>query len=73
MALGLARMVAVRFPEWGPHFQTLMAAVIIVNLCIGPPLFRHAIIAAGEGGGHTRAGHPRTDHDSPAPDTLQEP
>jgi len=59
-------MVAVRFPQWGPDFQTLMAAVIIVNLCIGPPLFRHAIFAAGE----ARSSH-RSDHDSPAPDLAQ--
>lgn len=66
VALGLARMVAVRFPQWGPHFQTLMAAVIIVNLCVGPPLFRHAIFAAGE----ARRGN-RTDHESPEPEGTQ--
>lgn len=64
VALGLARMVAVRFPDWGPHFQTLMAAVIIVNLCVGPPLFRHAILAAGEGRGQHRDD---SLHGSPAP------
>lgn len=48
MALGLARMTAARFPTWGPHFQTLATSVIVLNLMIGPPLFRHAIIATGE-------------------------
>jgi hypothetical protein len=48
VALGLTRMVAVRFPHWGPDFQTLAAAVIVGNLCVGPPLFRAAINAAGE-------------------------
>ena len=60
VALGLARMVGVRFPSWGPHFQTLAVAIIILNLCIGPPLFRLAIINAGESrflGGLKSAGH----------------
>ena len=48
VALGLARMVGVRFPTWGPHFQTLAASIIIMNLCVGPPLFRAAIITMGE-------------------------
>lgn len=48
VALGLARMVGVRFPSWGPQFQTLAVSTIILNLCIGPPLFRSAIIGTGE-------------------------
>ena len=48
VALGLARMVGVRFPSWGPQFQTLAVSTIILNLCIGPPLFRSAIIGMGE-------------------------
>jgi hypothetical protein len=48
VALGLTRMAAVRFPHWGSDFQTLMAAVIVANLIIGPPLFRAAIVATGE-------------------------
>ena len=44
VALGLARMVGVRFPIWGPHFQTLAASIIIINLILGPPLFRHALL-----------------------------
>jgi hypothetical protein len=41
-------MVGVRFPSWGPHFQTLAVSIIIPNLCIGPPFFRSAIISSGE-------------------------
>ena len=48
VALGLARMVGVRFPTWGPQFQTLAVSTIILNLCIGPPMFRSAIIGMGE-------------------------
>lgn len=48
VALGLTRMAAVRFPPWGAEFQTLVAAVIVANLIIGPPLFRAAIVATGE-------------------------
>jgi hypothetical protein len=49
VALGLARMVGVRFSSWGPQFQTLAVSAIILNLCVGPPLFRAAIISMGEG------------------------
>lgn len=41
-------MTAARFPEWGPHFQTLATSVIVLNLMLGPPIFRHAIISVGE-------------------------
>ena len=43
VALGLARTVAARFPYWGPEFSTLAVAIIVINLFIGPVLFRHAI------------------------------
>lgn len=70
VALGLARMVGVRFPIWGPNFQTLSASIIILNLCLGPPLFRHAIMAVGEG----RAAAAKQDHSSPqASDTDTPP
>lgn len=26
VALGLARLVGTRFPDWGPHFQTYMVS-----------------------------------------------
>lgn len=32
VAMGLAKTVAVRFPEWGPDFATLMVKVLIVSV-----------------------------------------
>ena len=43
VALGLARTVAARFPYWGPAFSTLAVSTIVINLFIGPLLFRFAI------------------------------
>jgi hypothetical protein len=51
VALGLARIAATAFRDWGPFFQTAMTGAIIANLAIGPPLFRSALIAVGEAGG----------------------
>ncbi|GMH43563.1 hypothetical protein BSKO_11485 [Bryopsis sp. KO-2023] len=48
VALGLARMVGVRFPGWGHHFQTVMVSTIILNLISGPPLLRFAVVTVGE-------------------------
>lgn len=48
VAMGLARVAGTKFPDWGPHFQTLMIAIVVVNLMIGPPCFRHALIQVGE-------------------------
>eukprot|EP00884_Botryococcus_braunii_P017296 jgi/Botrbrau1/424/Bobra.110_2s0074.1 len=49
VALGLARIASTRFPAWGPEFAALMMSIIIMNLFTGPPLFRAAVIAMGEG------------------------
>ncbi len=54
IGLGLAREVAVEFPEWGEAFATMMIAVIIINQLVGPPLFKWALHMAGES--HVRAG-----------------
>jgi Kef-type K+ transport system membrane component KefB len=43
VALGLSRTVAARFPYWGPAFSTLAVSIIVINLLIGPVLFRTAI------------------------------
>jgi len=48
VALGLARTVAARFPYWGPAFSTLAVANIVINLFIGPVLFRHSIEVMNE-------------------------
>ncbi|DBA69525.1 TPA: hypothetical protein ACH3X2_012726 [Trebouxia sp. C0005] len=48
VAMGLAKTVAVRFPEWGPDFATLMTCAITMNMMAGPPLFKRAIVQTGE-------------------------
>ncbi len=34
VAMGLAKTVAVRFPEWGPDFATLMVSVAAMQLVL---------------------------------------
>jgi len=48
VAMGLAKTCAVRFPDWGNDYVTLMASVIILNLLSGPPMFKSALVAIGE-------------------------
>lgn len=52
VGLGLAKEVAVEFPEWGSAFATIVISAIVLSQLIGPPLFKWAINAAGEA--HTR-------------------
>jgi Trk K+ transport system NAD-binding subunit len=59
IGLGLAKEVAVEFPEWGTTFATLMIAVIVLNQLTGPPLLKWAIEMIGEA--HTRAETPEFD------------
>mmetsp|Transcript_30100 Transcript_30100/g.89277 ORF Transcript_30100/g.89277 Transcript_30100/m.89277 type:complete len:557 (-) Transcript_30100:608-2278(-) len=61
VAMGLARLAGTRFPEWGGDFQTFMMSVILLNLAIGPPLFRSVLIRAGEA--HAQ-GYARADVDA---------
>ncbi|MDN5201994.1 cation:proton antiporter [Fulvivirgaceae bacterium BMA10] len=49
VSLGLATIVATRFPYWGPQFATVMIAVIVLNQIVGPPLFKWSIQIVGEG------------------------
>ena len=44
MAMGLARIAGTAFTPWGPSFQTVMMAIIMINMLAGPPLFRSALI-----------------------------
>lgn len=53
VGLGLAKEVAVEFPEWGTAFATMIIAVIVLNQIVGPPFFKWAINHVGEA--HTRA------------------
>ena len=48
IGLGLAKEVAVEFPEWGVAFATVMISVIVLNQIFGPPLFKSAIKSVGE-------------------------
>ncbi|KAK9793176.1 hypothetical protein WJX73_005312 [Symbiochloris irregularis] len=48
VALGLTKIVSQRFPTWGPDFAALMVSVILFNLLAGPPLFKAAVVSAGE-------------------------
>ncbi len=48
VSLGLAKEVAVAFPDWGSVFATLIIAVIVLNQLLGPPLFKWAIFLANE-------------------------
>lgn len=48
VGIGLAKEVAVEFPEWGAAFATTIIAVIIINQIVGPPLLKSAIKRVGE-------------------------
>lgn len=48
VGIGLAKEVAVEFPEWGAAFATTVIAVIIINQIVGPPLLKSAIKRVGE-------------------------
>jgi len=53
VSLGLAKAVAVEFPEWGEPFTAVLIAVIVANQILGPPLLKKAIALTGES--HPRA------------------
>ena len=48
VSLGLAKEMAIEFPEWGTAFATIIISVIIINQIVGPPLFKWAIHLAQE-------------------------
>jgi Kef-type K+ transport system membrane component KefB/Trk K+ transport system NAD-binding subunit/mannitol/fructose-specific phosphotransferase system IIA component (Ntr-type) len=54
VGLGLAKEVAVEFPQWGAVFATIMIAVIVLNQIVGPPFFKWALSLAKEA-------HPRSE------------
>ena len=55
VTLGLAIVVASRYPTWGATLQTLVVALITLHEVIGPVLFRAALAKAGEIGGMDRS------------------
>lgn len=59
VGLGLAKEVAVEFPEWGSSFATIIISVIVANQIVGPPLFKWALHLVGEV--HSRAKTPEFD------------
>jgi len=56
VTLGLAIVVAARYPTWGATLQTLVVALITLHEVVGPVLFRAALSRAGEIGGMERGG-----------------
>eukprot|EP01004_Peranema_trichophorum_P003653 NODE_2629_length_1533_cov_34.913475_g2268_i0.p1 GENE.NODE_2629_length_1533_cov_34.913475_g2268_i0~~NODE_2629_length_1533_cov_34.913475_g2268_i0.p1 ORF type:complete len:440 (+),score=42.90 NODE_2629_length_1533_cov_34.913475_g2268_i0:61-1380(+) len=48
VAMGLAREVAMIFPDWGTTFASLVVSVVVVNEMVGPPCFRYALVRTGE-------------------------
>lgn len=48
IALGLVSIVSQKYPEWGTEFATVMVTFIVINLFVGPPLFKWAILKVGE-------------------------
>lgn len=48
VALGLVSIVSQRYPEWGEEFATIMVTFVVINLLLGPPLFKWAILKVGE-------------------------
>jgi len=68
VAMGLARIAGTAFPEWGPAFQTVMMAIIIINMLVGPPLFRLALIQVSVGCGRSGQDAPGGMYSAVAPD-----
>ncbi len=48
VGLGLAKEVAVEFPEWGGEFATVIISVIVLSQVIGPPFIKWAINRVNE-------------------------
>ena len=48
VGLGLAKEVAIEFPELGNDFATLLVAAIVLSQLVGPPFFKFAIRLVGE-------------------------
>ncbi|MEZ4609264.1 MAG: cation:proton antiporter [Caldilineaceae bacterium] len=59
VGLGLAKEVAVEFPEWGSAFATTVISAIVLSQLAGPPFFKWVINAVGEA--RTRAATPPDD------------
>ncbi len=78
VSLGLASEVAVKFPGWGPKFQTMIISVVLINQFAGPVACKWALRRHGEAGkmaegedmhGHG-GGHGESSEDSKKPLTV---
>ncbi len=43
VAIGLATIISEEFPTWGPQFEAIIIAIIVINQLVGPPLFKWAL------------------------------
>ncbi|HVS62318.1 MAG TPA: cation:proton antiporter [Thermoanaerobaculia bacterium] len=48
ISLGLAELVAIRYPGWGDQVKTVVLAMIAIHQLIGPVLFKIALRVTGE-------------------------
>ncbi|GAX61941.1 K+ transport systems, NAD-binding component [Candidatus Scalindua japonica] len=48
VGLGLAKEVAVEFPDWGREFSSIIMAIIILNQLVGPLLFKWVLVLVKE-------------------------
>jgi Kef-type K+ transport system membrane component KefB len=48
-SLGLAARIAREFPTFGARLATLIVGAVVINQLLGPILWRHALVASGEG------------------------
>jgi hypothetical protein len=55
VTVGLAIVIATRYPGWGTTLQTLVIALTSLHVVVGPVLFRAALAKAGEIGGMDRS------------------
>jgi hypothetical protein len=56
VGLGLAKGVAVEFPEWGPAFATVIISVIVLSQLVGPAFFQMGYYPQRRGPSPGRAG-----------------
>ncbi len=48
VTLGLTAVMAAEFPSWGGQIQLLLVALIVMHELLGPVLFRHGLLRAGD-------------------------
>jgi trehalose 6-phosphate synthase len=48
ITIGLASIVAVEFPDWGPDLQAVMLVLVALHQIVGPIVLRASLVHAGE-------------------------